>query len=72
MLDVLDAEQEVLDAGVNLTRAQRDAVVASHQLRVAVGRLTADTLDLPVTRYDATRNYQRVRGKWFGLGTANK
>lgn len=68
VLDVLDAEQEVLDASVNLERAQRDAVVASYQLRVAVGRLTAESLDLPVARYDPTRNYQRVRGKWFGLG----
>ena len=72
VLDVLDAEQEVLDAGVNLTRAERDAVVASHQLRVALGRLTAEALDLPVQRYDATRNYKRVRGKWFGLGVGSE
>ncbi len=68
VLDVLDAEQELLDARVSLARAERDEVVAAYQLRSAVGRLTAESLKLPVKAYDFTENYRRVRNKWFGLG----
>jgi TolC family type I secretion outer membrane protein len=68
VLDVLDAEQELLDARVSLARAERDEVVAAYQLRSAVGRLTAESLKLPVKEYDFTENYRRVRNKWFGLG----
>ena len=68
VLDVLDAEQELLDARVSLVRAERDEIVAAYQLRSSVGRLTAESLDLPVKRYDFTKNYRRVRNKWFGLG----
>ena len=67
VLDVLDAEQELLDASVSLVRAERDEVVAAYQLRSAVGRLTAESLNLPVKKYDFTKNYRRVRNKWFGL-----
>lgn len=68
VLDVLDAEQEFLDAQVNLVRAQRDEIVAQYQLLSAVGRLTARDLGLEIEIYDETEHYERVRGKWFGLG----
>jgi TolC family type I secretion outer membrane protein len=68
VLDVLDAEQELLDARVNLVRARRDEIVASLGLAQAIGRLTADALDLGVPRYDFEAYYREVRGKWFGLG----
>lgn len=67
VLDVLDAEQELLDARVSLVRAKRDEVVATYTLRAAVGQLTANQLGLPVKLYDPTTNYRRVRGKWFGI-----
>jgi TolC family type I secretion outer membrane protein len=47
-LDVLNAEQELLDAQVNQVRAQRDEIVAEYALRAAVGALTAADLKLPV------------------------
>ncbi|MFQ5955330.1 MAG: TolC family outer membrane protein [Kiloniellales bacterium] len=68
VLDVLDAEQEFLDAQVNLVRAERDEIVAQYQLTAAIGRLTAEDLGLAVEYYDETQHYRRVRGKWFGLG----
>ncbi len=68
VLDVLDAEQEFLDAQVSLVRAQRDEIVAQYQLLSSVGRLTARDLSLEVEFYDETEHYSRVRGKWFGLG----
>jgi outer membrane protein len=72
VLDVLDAEQELLDARVSLVRAQRDEVVASFELRAAVGELTAQKLNLPVQAYDHEANYKSVRDKWFGTGIDSK
>ncbi len=66
VLDILDAEQELLGASVNLVGAQRDEVVAAFQLKAAVGRLTARQLNLPVDFYDPERHYREVRDKWFG------
>ncbi|MEE8372068.1 MAG: TolC family outer membrane protein, partial [Sphingomonadales bacterium] len=47
-LDVLDAEQELLDSRVNLARAERNEYVAGFALLSALGRLNAVSLDLPV------------------------
>lgn len=66
VLDVLDAEQELLDARVSLVRARRDETVAVFQVLAAKGGLTADNLGLDVQYYDPERNYRRVRGQWFG------
>ena len=66
VLDVLDAEQELLDAKVNLVRSERDELVAKFELKSAVGGLTAMELKLPVDIYDAEQNYRRVRNRWFG------
>ena len=68
VLDVLDAEQEHLDARVNLVRAQRDEVVASYALLAAIGQLTAAELALPVQLYDLEAHYREVRMKFIGLG----
>lgn len=45
-LDVLNADQELLNARVDLIRAQRDQLVAAYALQAATGRLTADALSL--------------------------
>jgi len=68
VLDVLDAEQELLDARVNLVRAQRDEVVASFDLRRSGGSLTARQLALPVEFYDFEKHYKSVRQRWYGWG----
>jgi len=67
VLDVLDAEQEFLDAQINLTRAQRDDTVASFGVLQCLGTLTATNLTLPVEIYDPETDYQAVRDLWFGL-----
>lgn len=67
VLDVLDAEQELLDAEVNLVTAQRDEIVASYQVLSAIGRLTARDLSLPADIYDVEADYNAVRDQWFGL-----
>jgi outer membrane protein len=68
-LDVLIAQQALLNARVLLVRAQRDAVVASYTLLSAVGRLDATSLALKVTPYQPAEHYEQVRDKWFGLRT---
>ncbi|MBB4265003.1 TolC family outer membrane protein [Roseospira visakhapatnamensis] len=70
VLDVLDAEQELLNARVDMVLARRDRLVAGYSLLAAVGGLTADALSLPVTLYDPTANYKEVRDQWFGSSDA--
>lgn len=65
-LDVLDAEQELLDARVALVVAERDEFVASFELAAAVGGLTAANLELPVELYDAEAHYRNVRSVRWG------
>jgi outer membrane protein len=67
-LDVLNAEQELLDARVSLVRALRDLVVASYALAAATGRLSARDLGLQVDFYDSDANYRAVRGRVVGTG----
>jgi outer membrane protein len=68
VLDVLDAEQELFDARVNMVRAQHDEMVAAFQVKSALGQMTADGLALPVEVYDATKHYEDVRDQWIGTG----
>jgi len=66
VLDVLDAEQELLDSRVAHARARRDELVAAYEVKSALGQMTARDLKLPVTLYDPREHYREVRGKWFG------
>ncbi len=67
VLDVLDAEQELLQAQVSLVGAQRDEVVATYQVSTAIGRLTVANLDLDVAIYNPQIDYDKARDVWFGL-----
>lgn len=68
VLDILNAEQELLDSQVNKVKAEHDATVAALQLKVAIGQLTARNLELPVQYYDVEQHYQDVRDKIWGTG----
>lgn len=68
-LDVLNAQQELVNARVSLVSAQRDRVVASFTLLAAVGRLAPPVLGLRVPVYDAQVHYEQVRDSWAGLRT---
>lgn len=60
-LDVLNAEQELLDAQANVISAQADEVIASYSLLAAMGLLTAEHLRLPVQQYDPAAYYNLVK-----------
>ena len=66
VLDVLDAQQELLNSQVSLVRAERDQVVAAFQLKASVGVLTARQLNLSVDYYDPDLHFRQVRNAWFG------
>ena len=68
-LDVLMAQQTLLQSRVNLVSAQRDRVVASYAVLAAAGRLSAANLSLAVIQYDPTIHYDQVKDKWIGLRT---
>lgn len=67
VLDVLDAEQELVNSQTDLVRARREWVVATYQLKSALGELTVAGLDLPVQPFDDTANYLVQRDRLFGL-----
>jgi TolC family type I secretion outer membrane protein len=66
-LDVLDAEQELLDSRVALVISDRDEYVTGYRLLAAVGGLTASGLGLQVAPYDPGKHLQQVRDKWWGI-----
>lgn len=68
-LDVLNAQQELVNARVALVTAQRDRVVASYTLLASCGRLAIPVLGLDVPLYDPMVHYQQVRDSWFGVRT---
>jgi outer membrane protein len=68
-LDVLNAQQALLNARVQLVTAQHDQVVASYTLLSAVGRLSIQTLGLAVAEYDPRVHFDQVKNKWIGLDT---
>ncbi len=67
-LDVLNAQQALLNSRVTLVQNLGQLVTASYQVAAAIGRLTARDLHLPVPLYDETAYYNAVKNKWFGLG----
>jgi outer membrane protein len=68
-LDVLNAQQELVNARVALVTAQHDRVVASYTLLAAVGALSMQRLGLNVVIYDPMVHYQQIRDAWVGVRT---
>ena len=66
-LDVLNAQQALVNARVALVTAQRDRVVASYALLFAVGILSPQTLALPTPIYDPRVHYFQTRDAWAGV-----
>ena len=60
-LDVLNAEQELLDARVSRISTRIDEQVASYSLLAAMGKLTATELGLGVKTYDPAEYYNLVK-----------
>jgi outer membrane protein len=68
-LDVLNAQQALVNARVALVTAQHDRVVASYAVLNSIGRLSPQVLNLATTTYDPSVHYQQVRDSWVGVRT---
>ena len=68
-LDVLNAQQTLVNARIALVTAQHDHVVASYSTLSAVGRLSPLVLGLSTNTYDPSVHYQQVRDSWVGVRT---
>jgi outer membrane protein len=68
-LDVLNAQQALLQARTALVQAERNQVVFSYTLLSDVGRLNIPALGLSVAEYDPRVHFDQVKNKWIGLRT---
>lgn len=66
VLDVLNQEQTLLSARVNLVTSERNEAVAAFTLLSALGQMTAARMGLKVAAYDPAVNYKGVRERWTG------
>jgi outer membrane protein len=69
VLDVLNAQQALVNARVALVTAEHDRVVASYAVLSAVGRLSPPVLRLAAPGYDPSVHYHQVRDNWVGVRT---
>ena len=72
ILDVLNSEQQYLNAQVGLVSFQRDLVVASYGVLAGMGRLTAYDISLQAELYDPARYYGEVKDAWYGWGASTE
>ncbi|MDX2157025.1 MAG: TolC family outer membrane protein [Hyphomicrobiaceae bacterium] len=72
LLDVLNAEQEALNAQVSLVTTKRNLVVAAYTLMSAIGRLSIAELGAAALAYDVEAHYHEVRRKWWGISITHR
>jgi outer membrane protein len=72
LLDVLNAEQELLNSEVNLATDRRNIMVASYALLSTMGRLNAQELGVASLVYDPEAHYHDVRRKWFDISITHR
>jgi outer membrane protein len=72
-LDVLNAQQLLLQSQVTLVQNLANLVTDSYQVAAAIGRFTARDIGLHVPLYDDNAYYNAVKNAWVGTGdpTAN-
>jgi outer membrane protein len=68
-IDVLNSQQELLNARTSLVTAQRDRVVASYNVLASIGRLSAGRMSLKTATYNPSVHYDQVKDKWYGTTT---
>ena len=68
-LDILNAQQELLNARIALIFAQRERVVASYGVLSTIGRLSTDNLGLSPDYYDPTLHLDQIKDSWGGFHT---
>lgn len=69
VLDVLDQEQELLNARLNLVSAERDRIVFAYTIERDIGQLTANDLGIAVDFYDTQADFDDQKLNLLGTGT---
>ena len=67
ILDVLNAQQELLQSQVNLETDKRNILVASYTVVAAIGRLSVAEVGAASQVYDPEVNYEETRRRWWGI-----
>lgn len=70
-LDVLNTQQEVINAQVALSQSQRNYIDAQYSILATIGSLNTSKLALKVSRHDPEEHFNQVKDKWFGLRTTS-
>jgi outer membrane protein len=72
ILDVLNAEQEYLNAQVSLVTTKRNLIVNSYSVLSQIGKLNIETLGVSDTVYDPEEHYHEARRKWFSVSITHR
>ncbi len=72
LLDVLNAEQELLDAKIAMTGSDHELVTATYAVLAAIGALSAEDMQLATALYDPALHYDATDRKPFGTLTAEE
>lgn len=67
LIEVLNAQQELLQAQVQLETTKRNVLVATYSVISAIGRLSVQEVGASSTVYDPEVHYEEVRRKWWGI-----
>jgi len=67
ILNILDAEQDVLEEKVDLVRLKKDIFYNSYSLLAQIGKLNARDLKLEVALYDNNKHYLNIKKIWLGF-----
>jgi outer membrane protein len=70
-LDVLNAQQSVLNTKEAISNSERNAIVASFSVLASTGKLTVDRLGLGVAKYQPEIHYEATKDRWYGLRTVD-
>ncbi len=65
VIDVLELEQDLINAQINLADSQQRLIVAGYQVLQAMGRLTAREMKLNVKYYDPDAYYNEYKNAWI-------
>jgi outer membrane protein len=67
LIEVLNAQQELLQSQVQLETTKRNVLVATYSVIAAIGRLSVSEVGAVDSVYDPQIHYEEVRRKWWGI-----
>lgn len=68
LLDVLNAQKDVVGARVSLVRATRDFLASGYEILAVMGHLSTALLKMPVQKYDVKGYAEETSGRYIGWG----